>query len=94
LVDKARALRAAVEALASPDLWAELERTYTGPDLQDNWEALFRTITLFRKVAEKVGQALGYKYPESMDRRTVTYLQQVRQLDRAAESFVANTPGR
>jgi aminoglycoside 6-adenylyltransferase len=78
----------------SPDLWAELERTYTGPDLQDNWEALFRTITLFRKVAEKVGQALGYKYPESMDRRTVTYLQQVRQLDRAAESFVANTPGR
>ena len=27
-----------------PDLWEELESTFTGADLEDNWEALFRTI--------------------------------------------------
>src|SRR5215208_3086465 len=37
-----------------PDLWAELECTYTGAGLEENWEALFRTIELMRRVAREV----------------------------------------
>lgn len=70
-----------------PDLWAELEQTYTGPDLDANWEAMFRMIDLFRKVAIEVGQQLGFTYPHEMDRRAVAYLQRVRALDRNAEIF-------
>ena len=70
-----------------PDLWAELEDTYTGADLEANWEAMFRTIALFRKVAVEAGDRLGYAYPHDLDRRAVAYLQKVRSLDRAATSF-------
>lgn len=61
-----------------PATWAELERTYVGASLQDNWEALFRTIGLFRRVAVEVGERLGYAYPLELDRRAVAYLQRVR----------------
>jgi aminoglycoside 6-adenylyltransferase len=70
-----------------PDLWAELEGTYTGADLEANWEAMFRTIALFRKVATEVGERLGYAYPHDLDRRAVAYLEKVRSLDRGASSF-------
>lgn len=64
-----------------PDLWAELERTYTGAGLEENWEALFRTIELMRRVAREVGENLGFTYPAELDQRVVTYLLKVRQLE-------------
>ena len=70
-----------------PDLWAELEGTYTGAGLEENWEAMFRTIALFRKVAIEVGERLGYSYPHDLHRRAVAYLEKVRNLDRRAERF-------
>jgi aminoglycoside 6-adenylyltransferase len=65
---------------SSPALWAELEGTYTGAGLEANWEALFRTIALFRKVGVEVGDRLGYAYPDDLDRRAVAYLQKVKNL--------------
>lgn len=67
-----------------PDLWAELEGTYAGGGLEENWEAVFRTIALFRKVAIEVGERLGYAYPHDLDRRAVAYLERVRSLPRTA----------
>lgn len=72
-----------------PDLWAELEATYAGADLQANWQAMFRTIALFRRVAVEVGERLGFAYPHDLHRRAVTYLEKVRNLDRAATTFPA-----
>jgi aminoglycoside 6-adenylyltransferase len=69
------------------DLWAELESTYCGPGIEENWEALFRTITLMRRVATEVGQHLGYTYPQALDQRVMDYLTRVRRLDRTAKSF-------
>ncbi len=71
----------------SPDLWAELEDTYIGAGLEENWAALFKTIALFRRVAIEVGERLGYAYPDDLDRRAVAYLEKVKNLDRGAESF-------
>lgn len=65
------------------DLWAELEDTYAGAGLEANWEAMFRTIALFRTVAVEVGEHLGYAYPHDLDRRAVAYLETVRNLERA-----------
>jgi aminoglycoside 6-adenylyltransferase len=68
-----------------PKLWAELESTYVGPGEEQNWEAMFRTIELFRKVAVKVGESLGYSYPYELDQKAVAYLRKVKDLDRDAE---------
>jgi aminoglycoside 6-adenylyltransferase len=63
-----------------PEIWSQLEETYVGADIDDNWEALFRTMTLFRQVAMEVGGALGYAYPQDLDERVVAYVKQMRQL--------------
>jgi aminoglycoside 6-adenylyltransferase len=71
----------------APDLWAELEKTFTGLNVEANWEALTCSVELFRRAAGEVGQALGYPYPEDLDRRTVAYLRRIRELDRDAPAF-------
>jgi Streptomycin adenylyltransferase len=73
----------------SPELWARLEETYVGAGLQENRDALFRSIRLFRDVAVAVAKQLGYVYPEELDRRCIEYLEKVRRLDRRAEDVVA-----
>ena len=70
-----------------PDLWTELEGTYAGAQLEANWEALFRTIELMRRVAREVGERLKYAYPQELDQRVVNYLDKVKQLDRTAQTF-------
>jgi len=57
------------------EIWSQLESSYVGADIADNWEALFRTMTLFRQVAMEVGKGLGYAYPHDMDERVTNYAQ-------------------
>ena len=40
------------------EIWKELEGTFVGADIADNWEALFRTMALFRRVATDVADDL------------------------------------
>jgi aminoglycoside 6-adenylyltransferase len=70
-----------------PETWQELENTYVGAGEGENWDALFRLIDLYRRVAIEVGEHLGYDYPHDLDRRAMAYLQKVRDLDRDAVSF-------
>ena len=65
-----------------PGIWAELEDTYAGAGIADNWEALFRTMALFRRVATDVADDLGYAYPRELDRRVTAYVRDIKNLDR------------
>jgi aminoglycoside 6-adenylyltransferase len=71
-----------LKKLLKPSIWKELERTYVGSMLEDNWDALFRTISLFRKIAKEVAGFLEFRYPDELDQRVVRYLQQVRTEER------------
>jgi aminoglycoside 6-adenylyltransferase len=62
-----------------PDIWAELEQTYVGARVEDNWEALMKTMTLFRRVAVEVGAHLGYTYPYDLDQRVTAYVEHFKQ---------------
>jgi aminoglycoside 6-adenylyltransferase len=70
-----------------PDLWAELETTYTGAGIAENWQALENTIALMRRVAIETGEKLGYAYPHALHARTMAYLEKVKRLDKNAERF-------
>jgi len=59
------------------EIWSQLEDSYAGGNIQENWEALFRTIALFRQVAMEVGAGLGYEYPLELDQRVTTYVQNI-----------------
>jgi len=69
-----------LERMLPADIWSELAATYVGTDIEDNWEALFRTVSLFRRVATEVGDALGYAYPQQKDDAVTTHLERVRKL--------------
>ena len=69
-----------LERLLSADISAELASTYVGTAVGDNWEALFRTTALFRRVATEVGDALGYAYPKDVDEGVSAHLDDVRRL--------------
>jgi aminoglycoside 6-adenylyltransferase len=69
-----------LERLLPADLAAELVDTYVGADVAENWEALFRTTSLFRRVATEVGDALGYRYPVDVDQAMTAQLEAVRRM--------------
>jgi len=62
-----------------PELWSQLENTYAGADIAENWEALFRTMALFRQVAIEVGKELGYPYPHDLDQRVTSFVKDMQQ---------------
>jgi aminoglycoside 6-adenylyltransferase len=65
-----------------PHIWAQVEQTYVGARLADNWEALANTMALFRQVAVEVGAHLGYAYPHDLHQRVSAYVEQIKQLAR------------
>ena len=69
------------------ELWSELEKTYVGAEIKENWDALFKTIALFRQVAIEVADHLGYRYPHDLDQRVTTYIKNIKDLERQAEPF-------
>ena len=66
-----------LKKLLPPATWSRLENTYAGASTQENWEALFRTIALFRDVAMEVGKGLGYEYPLELDQRVTAFVQRM-----------------
>ncbi len=69
-----------------PDIWAQVEQTYTAARLSDNWEALAHTLDLFRRVAVEVGEHLGYTYPHDLHQRVCAYVDHIRQLERPVKA--------
>lgn len=63
-----------------PYLWAQLEATYADASPAANWDALFRTLVLYRQVAVDVGAHLGYTYPEALHQRVVAYVQHIQDM--------------
>jgi aminoglycoside 6-adenylyltransferase len=84
-----------LERLLPADTAVELAKTYVGPALDDNWAALFRTAKLFRRVAQSVGAALAYPYPQLVDDRVSAYLEEIRQMPdrRATPNRCIQLPG-
>ena len=61
-------------------LRTELQATYVGSGVEENWEALLRTTALFRRVAHEVSDALGFEYPQDVDDGVSAHLERVRAL--------------
>ena len=58
--------------------WSEYESTFAAAGIEENWEAFFNAVALFRKMAKTVGEGLGYDYPERVDREMTKYYRCIR----------------
>jgi aminoglycoside 6-adenylyltransferase len=68
-----------------PTIWSQLESSYAGSGIEGNWDALFKTLVLFRQVAIEVADRLGYAYPYDLDQRVTTFVQNMKRLDPRAD---------
>lgn len=64
------------------ETWCELETTFAGADVEENWQALFNLTRFFRRIAHQVADSLGYRYPMDQDAKMMKYLHKVRNMCR------------
>lgn len=74
-----------LQKLLAPEVWGNLEATFVGPGIEENWQALFTTADLFRRTARTVGERSGYAYPDDRDKAMMAYLAGIKAQDREAQ---------
>ena len=60
------------------ELWWQLEGTYAGADLEENWAAFFTMLDLFSRLSRDVGSFLGLKYPRKLEEDVREYCMWIR----------------
>lgn len=63
------------------DIWLGVETTFAGARIEENWDALFSTTELFRRVALDIADNLEYRYPHDLDEDVTDYLARIRSMD-------------
>lgn len=66
----------------SPEMWAKVEATFSGSDINDNWRALYAYTDLGRELGLELAAGLGFHYPAMLDKKICTYLDYVRALSK------------
>ena len=70
-----------------PELWSQLENTYSDSDFKNIWESLFSMGNLFRRIAKYVGNTFNYYYREEDDQKVTNYLKHIRELPKDAKKI-------
>ena len=63
-----------------PEIWTELENTYSDSNFENIWEALFTAGRLFRCVAKDVALSFGFEYPQQDDDNVSQYIRRIKDL--------------
>jgi len=75
---KVGALGKGLKAYLPADLWAELEASWAGAGIEENWESLFRLAALYDRVAHDVAACLGFAYPDDLAARVTDFARRMR----------------
>jgi aminoglycoside 6-adenylyltransferase len=70
-----------------PETLLELEKTYAGSGLEENWKSIFATSRLFRRLATIIANELDYSYPRKLDEEITAYLKKLKCLERSGTTI-------
>jgi aminoglycoside 6-adenylyltransferase len=70
-----------------PEIWAELEKTYSDTDPENIWDSLFTAGSLFRRLAKAVASEFGFQYPQKDDDNVSEYLHRIKNLPKDAKEI-------
>lgn len=62
-----------------PSVCQELQGVFAHFDVADSWNALFHTLTLFRRLSVDLSHQLGFDYPEAMDKNISGFILNLRE---------------
>ena len=63
-----------------PETWDRFLHTWSGPEIPEIWESVFRMCGLFGEAARAVASRFSFAYPEDEARRSFDYLRHIRDL--------------
>lgn len=66
------------------ETWGELEKTFAGSGKEENWNALFATLKLCRRLAMTISKEIDCPYPKELDAEISSYLNKIKNLDKSA----------
>ncbi len=70
----------------NPETWLEYESTFTGADIEENWQAFFNAVSLFGRLAGIVGRGLGYNYPADLEKEMTDFYIGIKRTKRNTDS--------
>jgi aminoglycoside 6-adenylyltransferase len=70
-----------------PEIWSELEKTYSGANFDHIWESLFTMGSLFRHLAKVVAVNFGFQYPQTDDENVSAFIRRIRNLPANAKEI-------
>lgn len=59
-------------------LWEKIEATFSGSNIEENWNALFAYADLAHLLGVELSEKLGYSYPTKLEKGIRKYLEDVR----------------
>ncbi|MFT3904091.1 MAG: AadS family aminoglycoside 6-adenylyltransferase [Niabella sp.] len=62
----------------SPEMWEKTEKTFSGSDIEENWNALFAMADLTSEIGKELSEKRGYEYPEKTETDIRKYLNDLR----------------
>lgn len=58
------------------DIWQEVQATFAGSDIDENWQAFLKMNQLFTKLAKELASRLDYQYPHEQETKILEYYKQ------------------
>ena len=58
-------------------LWLELKDTFSGGDLKDNWNSMYKMMDFFSKIAKKVAYRARFEYPQELEEDVRNYIMKI-----------------
>lgn len=62
----------------SPGLWKQIEATFSGSNIEDNWKALFALADLAHDLGLELANELNFPYPVQLENDIRSYLNFIR----------------
>jgi len=70
-----------------PEIWAELEKTYSNANYENIWESLFTMGNLFRRLATEVAAEFGFQYHQQEDNNVSDFIRRIKRLPKDAKEI-------
>ncbi|MEP7137639.1 MAG: aminoglycoside 6-adenylyltransferase [Chloroflexota bacterium] len=76
-----------IKGNVEPEIWLDLEKTYSDSNFENIWESLFIMGHLFRHMAKIVAENFGFQYPQEDDNNVSGYLRKIKNLPKDAKEI-------
>ena len=63
------------------DLWTGGGQAFVGAHTSDNWDALIKTMEVFRRIVIEVSDQLGFAYPHELRQGVQAYVEHIKTLE-------------